>query len=162
VARRDDLGRVGLCLTRIARIGQGRDAARYRSERSGVFLSRPAMSILACLRTGGPMRLSDLARQADLEAPLVSREVRALVEGGYARRDPDPTDGRAGIVVLTESGRVASESYRAASDDIIAETFAGWSSADLRVLAGLLERVADDFERPVAERKALRSRAQAR
>ena len=58
----------------------------------------------------------------------------------------------------TEAGRQASEAYRAATDDIIAETFAGWTSADLRVLAGLLERVAEDFTRPVAERKALRSR----
>jgi DNA-binding MarR family transcriptional regulator len=64
--------------------------------------------------------------------------------------------------MLTDSGRRASEAYRSATDDIIAETFAGWSSADLRVLAGLLERVAEDFTRPVAERKALRTRAQAR
>jgi DNA-binding MarR family transcriptional regulator len=134
-------------LTRISRISLGRDAARYRSARSGVFLSRPSIRILASLRIGGPMRLSDLARDADLEAPLVSREIRGLVEAGYARRQPDPTDGRAGIVDLTDRGRDASEAYRAAADQITAETFAGWSAADLRVLAGFLDRVAADFTR---------------
>jgi len=148
VSRRDDLDRVEQALTRIARVSLGRAAARNRSDRSGVHLSRPAVSILACLRTAGPLRLSDLARAADLEAPLISREIRALVEGGYVRRSADPTDGRAGIVDLTPSGRRASEAYRAATDEIVAETFARWSTTDLRALAGHLERVAEDCGAP--------------
>ena len=46
------------------------------------------------------MRLSLLARLTDLEAPLISREIRDLVESGHVRRSADPTDGRAGIVEL--------------------------------------------------------------
>ncbi len=91
-------------LTRIARISSGRVAARHRSERSGVLLSRPAISILSTLRGSGPVRLSLLARLTDLEAPLISREIRDLVDEGYVRRSADPTDGRAGIVELTAEG----------------------------------------------------------
>jgi DNA-binding MarR family transcriptional regulator len=150
MTRRDDLSRVDRALTRIARIALGRQAARYRSERSGVFLSRPAIGILACLRVHGPMRLSDLARDADLEPPLVSREVRGLVDGGYVRRRGHPTDGRVGIVELTELGRESSETYRATADAITAEVFIGWSAGDIKTLAAQLERVAAEFSRPVS------------
>lgn len=134
-------------LNRIARVSNGRIAARHRSERSGVLLSRPAITILATLRSSGPVRLSLLARLTDLEAPLISREIRELVEGGYVRRSADPTDGRAGIVDLTAKGRRAFQAYRDATDEIIAETFETWSASDLHELRQLLDRVADDFAR---------------
>src|ERR1700682_1657513 len=121
MTRRDDLSRVDRALTRIARIALGRQAARYRSERSGVWLSRPAVAILACLRVNGPMRLSDVARDTDLEPPLVSREVRGLVESGYVQRRGGPTDGRVRIVELTPLGRETSECYRDTAAAITAE-----------------------------------------
>jgi len=148
VSRSDDLRRVDRALTRIGRIALGRQAARYRAERSGVMLSRPAVAILACLRVRGPMRLSDVARDTDLEPPLVSRETRALVEGGYLRRGPHPTDGRVSIVELTEQGRHASETYRTAADAITAEVFCRWSASEIKQLAAQLERVAGEFSRP--------------
>ena len=144
---RDDLRRVERAIVRISRIGTGRDAARIRSERSGIVISRPGIAILSALRASGPMRLTLLANLTDLEAPLISREVRQLTAAGYIRRSPDPTDGRATIVELTAEGRRAYEAYRAATDDIIAETFADWSAEDLAILVAYLERVASDFAR---------------
>lgn len=126
----------------------GREAARIRAERSGVHLSRPSISILSTLRVSGPVRLQELSRRTDLEAPLISREVRDLIAAGLVRRTSDPTDGRAGIVELTPKGRRASEAYRAATDEIVAETFVNWSAADLRALAEHLQRVVADFSRP--------------
>lgn len=143
--RRDDLRTVDQALARIARIARGREAHRLRSDRSGVHLSRPAISILAALRRAGPVRLSQLARLTDLEPPLITREVRQLTASGHIRRTADPTDGRAAIVELTAAGRRASEAYRTAADDILAETFSSWSAADLRSLAVGLDRVAREF-----------------
>jgi DNA-binding MarR family transcriptional regulator len=145
MTRRDDLQRVEQALTRISRVALGRDAARLRSERSGVYLSRPAVSILATLRKAGPLRLSELARRADLEPPLISREVRSLAAGGHLRRTADPTDGRAAIVELTPAGERAWDAYWSATEEIAAEVFSSWSAADLHVLAGLLERLAGDI-----------------
>jgi DNA-binding MarR family transcriptional regulator len=147
VARRDDLRRVEHALTRISRISMGREAARIRAERSGVHLSRPSIAILSTLRLSGPVRMNELSARTDLEPPLISREVRDLLAAGLVRRRSDPTDGRAGIVELTTKGRRASESYRAATDEIIAESFSGWSAGELRQLADQLERVAADFSR---------------
>jgi DNA-binding MarR family transcriptional regulator len=153
MARAEDLRRIEHAIVRIVRIGSGREAARIRSDRAGVHLSRPAIAILASLHATGPVRLSALARRTDLEAPLISREVRDLAAGGYVRRSPDPTDGRAGIVELTAKGRRTYDTFRTATDEIIAESFGDWSAADLRTLAGLLERVvADTTRRPVGAR----------
>ena len=69
----------------------------------------------------------------------------ALVDEGLVTRSSDPADGRAVIVALTEAGEAAYRSYREATDDIISETFARWSAADLDQLARYLERVARDF-----------------
>jgi DNA-binding MarR family transcriptional regulator len=151
VSRPEVLQRIEQAIVRINRVGTGREAARIRAERSGVHLSRPGIAILSALRATGPVRLSALARRTDMEAPLISREARDLVAGGYVRRSPDPTDGRAGIVELTAKGRRAYEAYRAATDDIVAETFSEWSAADLRTLARLLERVAADATRRPTE-----------
>jgi DNA-binding MarR family transcriptional regulator len=142
MARHDDLRRIEQAFAKITRVGTGREAARIRAERSGVFLSRPSIAILSALRASGPVRLSTLARRTGLEAPLISREVRELVADDYVRRSADPTDGRAGIVDLTSKGRRTYDTYLAATDEIVAEAFADWSAADLRTLARLLERVA--------------------
>jgi DNA-binding MarR family transcriptional regulator len=144
MARADDLRRIEQAIIRITRVGYGREAARIRADRSGIHLSRPAIAILSSLHATGPVRLSALARRTDLEAPLISREVRDLTKEGYVRRSADPTDGRAGIVELTAKGRRTIEAYRGATDEIVAEAFSQWSAADLRQLAGLLERVAKD------------------
>ena len=64
------------------RSARGRDAARNRAERSGVFLSRPAISLLSALHAAGPVRLSRLSDLTDLEAPLVSREIAGSASTG--------------------------------------------------------------------------------
>src|SRR5919197_385314 len=139
MTRRDDLRRVDQALARLARMATGREGARLRAERSGVFLSQPALAILAASRSAGAVRLSELSRLTGLEAALISREARDLTANGYVQRRADPSDGRAGIVVLTPKGRRASEAYRAAADELMAEMLSSWSAADLPALAGHLE-----------------------
>ncbi len=154
MTRRDDLRRVDQALARIARMATGREGARLRSERSGVFLSQPAVTILAALRSAGDVRSSEVGKLTGLEAPLVSREVGELAASGHVRRKADPSDGRAGIVALTPKGRRASEAYRSAADEIIAEVLSSWSAADLHDLATHLERVVRDFAGPPQSTRA--------
>jgi DNA-binding MarR family transcriptional regulator len=147
VARLDDLQRVEKAIVRIARIGASREAARNRAERSGVHLSRPAVSIISALHASGPVRLSHLSDLTNLEAPLVSREIARLTDGGYVKRAGDPTDGRATIVELTAKGRKTYSAYRDATDKIVVEAFAGWKAGEIRTLADYLERVVADVTR---------------
>ena len=127
MSRRDDLREIDRSLNRITRIGRGRAAARLRSERSGVELSRAGVAILAA---------------------LVTREMRLLTAQGFVRSQPDPSDGRARIVDITPAGKTAFTRYRDAIDEIIADTFSAWNAGDLATLRRLLRRVADDFAHP--------------
>ena len=142
--RVEELRKMDQALARVNRISTGRVAARARSERSGVMLSGPAISILGALCSSGPVRLSSLSRATGLEASLISREIRELGDAGYIFRTPDPTDGRAGIVEATAKGTDAWKRYCVAADSINAETFTEWSTEDLHTLRTLLERVAHD------------------
>src|SRR3954470_23704442 len=112
MARQESLRRIEHAILRISRVGTGRAAARERSRRSGIDLSRPAISVLAALNAGTGLRLTELAERTDLEMALVSREVRSLEADGYVRRSADPRDGRASLVGLTAKGRRAYEAYR--------------------------------------------------
>lgn len=152
VSRRDDLRDIDLSIRQVGRIGRSREAARRRAEQSGVELSNPAAAILSALHTRGPMRSSVLAEAADTEPPLVSRELRSLVQRGFITNEADPTDGRARIVSITEKGRTAYERFRAATDDITARAFKGWSSEDIHTLSSLLKRMVGDFAKAPPER----------
>jgi DNA-binding MarR family transcriptional regulator len=152
VSRRTELRDIDRSLNRITRIARGRVAARLRSERSGVELSRAGASILSALVTRGALRVGALAELADTEAAIVTREMRVLTAQGYVESSPDPTDGRARIVQVTPKGKTAYQRYRDAIDEIIADSFSAWSTADLTTLRRLLARVAEDFAHP--ERQA--------
>jgi len=146
--RNEDLRRIEQAITRIGRIGGGKDAATVRAARSGVSVSRPGIAIMATLAHNAELRVGEIARLTRLESPLVSRELNRLVDEGYAVRRADPADGRVAWVSLSENGLDAYQAYRRATDDIIAETFGAWHSDELHHLAGLLERVLADFARP--------------
>jgi len=63
-----------------------------------------AISALSTLVRHGQLRLGDLAAKEGVAAATMSRIVAALVESGYARRDPDPVDRRAWLAIATEQG----------------------------------------------------------
>jgi DNA-binding MarR family transcriptional regulator len=148
VSRRADLREIDRSLSRITRIAQGRAAARLRSERSGVDLSRAGVSILSSLVQRGALRLSTLAELADVEAAIITREMRVLTARGFVEVQPDPSDGRARLVQITPDGKMAYQRYRDAIDEIIAVTFRAWTAAELSTLRRVLARVADDFAHP--------------
>ncbi len=109
---------------------------------------------MATLARYGELRVSDIARHTDLEMPLISRELNRLVAEGFALRRRDAADGRVALVNLSKPGEDAFRSYRKATDDIIADTFAGWGSQELHELAAALEQVLSDFARPQSDAAA--------
>ena len=52
-------------------------------------------------------RLTQLAERARMTPQAMSELVEDLVARGYMERVPDPTDGRAKLIVLTDLGNVA-------------------------------------------------------
>ena len=96
--------------------------------------------VFAHIDTQG-IRLSELAKRAQLTKQLVTYLVTALEERGYVERVPDPHDGRAKIVRLTERGRQAAQ----IGSEIIEGIERAWAASlgpeDMDELRSLLERL---------------------
>lgn len=68
--------------------------------------------ILARLASRGPSRVSGLAADLGVSQPTLSDAVAALLRKGLLTRGPDPDDGRAVRLNLTEQGRAVAEAAR--------------------------------------------------
>lgn len=75
-------------------------------------LSFTTLSVLDTLAARGPMRLTDLTRTEQVSQPGITQLVTRLERDGLVERRPDPTDGRAVLVHLTEAGRRIGRSRR--------------------------------------------------
>ncbi|MFF9455144.1 MarR family winged helix-turn-helix transcriptional regulator [Streptomyces flaveolus] len=86
--------------------------------------------------------VTDLAAHLGVTKQAASQLVDELVRKGYAERRPHPADARARLVVLTERGRACTR----AAEEAAAEAVRGWTDVigegEVRVLYGLLARVA--------------------
>jgi DNA-binding MarR family transcriptional regulator len=109
---------------------------------SGVF------SALAYLERADPphrLRLSELQRllHPRYSQPGLSRLVQRMEHEGLVERRPDPTDGRAAILVTTRTGRRAYERANAVYDAAVHEHFGQHlSGSEGAGIAAALARVA--------------------
>src|SRR3954447_19766190 len=141
MSRADDLAKVDVALTRVARIANSRRAARERSRLSGVDLLPTAVWTLAAVNRLGPVRLTELAGEMELEPSRISKEVNRLAEVGLVEQETDPTDRRAVLITATDKGADAWDRYRKAVDQQLARTLEGWTDRDITKLAALLTRL---------------------
>lgn len=96
--------------------------------------------IIARLRVDEHTRVTDLAERARISKQAIGKLVKGLEERGYIERTPDPEDGRAQRIVLSERGVAMLDAAR----EVVGELEARWAAAlppgALEVLrAGLLE-----------------------
>ena len=98
----------------------------------------PHTHVSAYIKTDGS-RLTDLARDARMTGPAMLELVDDLERLGYAERRPDPSDRRAKLVTLTETGRGAMR----LAQHIIADLEAEYAHA---VGSGRFETFAATFE----------------
>src|SRR5262249_29361367 len=68
-------------------------------------LSFTTLSVLDTLTSRGPTRLTKLAGTEQISQPGLTQLVTRLEHEGLVERRPDPTDGRATLVHITEAGR---------------------------------------------------------
>lgn len=145
MGRTENLRDIDIALRRITSIGRSRDAGRLRAEVAGVSLTNMAAGILSALHNLGSLRATALADALESEAPLISRELKTLSAQGYVEIIADPTDRRARVVSLNDTGRDAYQKFRSATDGITAHAFRSWDDDDILTLRELLSRVVFDF-----------------
>jgi DNA-binding MarR family transcriptional regulator len=140
--------------------GQGRRGAAEAVERELVMMFRRARnvsvavaaqvhpgldpasySLLLMVDDAGSLRGMDVADRTGLDKSTVSRQIATLVQLDLLERVPDPDDGRARRIQLSELGRERLAEVRRQRRKHLHSEFASWSTADLRELARLLGRL---------------------
>nr|WP_079042080.1 MarR family transcriptional regulator [Streptomyces aureus] len=101
-------------------------------------LEPAAYGLFVRLDDAGPQRATELAGYFGVGKATMSRQLRALEDLGLVARDPDPADGRASLVRLTEEGRDRFRHVRDARRERYVRKLADWDRAEVAELARLL------------------------
>jgi DNA-binding MarR family transcriptional regulator len=101
-------------------------------------LEPAAYGLLFRLEETGPERATDLAAYFGVGKATMSRQLRALEELGLVSREPDPADGRAYLMRLTEEGHTRFTRVRDARRARYRNRLAAWDREDIRDLGRLL------------------------
>ena len=89
-------------------------------------------------------RLTSLAERAGMTKQAVGEVVSELESLGYAERVPDPSDGRAKIIQLTERGRAAYQFGMEVMGDIRARWAERFGQERVDDMLAMLAEVADE------------------
>jgi DNA-binding MarR family transcriptional regulator len=110
---------IGQLLTQLTRVFQTELFERLAA--AGLEGARvPHTHVTAYIKAEGS-RLTELAAQARMTLPAMSELVDDLQRLGIVERRPDPTDGRAKLICLTDAGWEAMRTARDIIDQIEAD-----------------------------------------
>ncbi len=131
-------------------VAQSANQARVHEELlrvAGVRIDRAGVALLYKLRSHDdtPSRVTSLAGLLGVDTPTVTRKVQQLERLGYVAREPDPDDGRASLIRLTDSGLDVLDRVLGAHRERLVRLFATWSETDVKLFATLLERFAESL-----------------
>lgn len=133
---------VGVLVRRVRRVVHERARAVHPDLQPVSYL------VLGYLLHDGPVRASALAVAFDMDKGSVSRQVQTLLDLGLLDRRPDPADGRATLLSVSDEGRRRLADVADHRRKLLAERLGDWTAADLAQFVGLLARynaaLADD------------------
>ncbi|MBK3637028.1 MarR family transcriptional regulator [Streptomyces sp. MBT97] len=129
-------------LLRRARANQGEMAREVHPD-----LESAAYGLLVRLEECGRQRATELAGYIGVGKATMSRQLRALEQLGLVAREPDPADGRAWLVDLTEEGRTRVSRVREARRERYVSHFSDWDRREVAELARLLGQLNRGMEK---------------
>ncbi len=113
----------------------------------GESVDRAGYWLLVRLSREAPMRLSELAETVELDLSTVSRQMRDLVAIGLVVKVPDPDDGRASLLSMSQRGWAVLEAVSEARRQALAEVISDWSDEERTALTRGLVRLEDGLRR---------------
>lgn len=132
-------------------LGELADALRdvvtlARRQASASVHDTSTVTLVAHLLSLGPLRAGELADRACLDPSTISRHLRSLEDEGYVERTPDPDDGRATLLEVTDAGRNLVHEARRQKLLHLERAVADWTPEDLAALTRLTRKLADCME----------------
>jgi DNA-binding MarR family transcriptional regulator len=96
--------------------------------------------VLSALARTGPCSAADLAGEVGLDRTVVTRRATQLETAGLLRREPDPADRRATLLLLTAEGTAAVTELRRRLAALIEDSVRDWPPAQAQAFAAGLSR----------------------
>ncbi|NLU41837.1 MAG: MarR family transcriptional regulator [Firmicutes bacterium] len=116
----------------------GKLQRKVRVEFPDSGLTFAQLSVLACLKRHGPMRMSDLSARMGLTNSTTSVMVDRLVKSGLVSRTHGEYDRRVVFVALSESSENLARDIESRIEELMLELFGKASTEDLhQVIQGL-------------------------
>lgn len=124
---------VAVLIRRVRRVVGVRARAVHESLQPAAYL------ILSYVVESGPVRASAIVEHFDIDKGAVSRQVSHLIELGLLERTPDPEDGRATLLTVTDEGDRRMSDVGDHRRKLLDERLSAWSEKDL---AGFVQQLA--------------------
>lgn len=118
-----------------------RAAMRSYAERLHPELTALGYKTLSTLERRGPMHSGALAELLEMDKSALSRQITALDRLGFLARTPDPSDGRATILSVTEETAARLREIRSSNQALMHEELRGWPVEEVELFAALLHRI---------------------
>ncbi|WP_433463041.1 MarR family winged helix-turn-helix transcriptional regulator [Spirillospora sp. CA-128828] len=103
-------------------------------------------ALLLELARTGPMIQAQLSEALGCEPPSVTLMTRKLEASGHVRRGPAPSDKRASVVELTDSGRALADQVKRIWCALAEETVSGLPAETVADLPGVLRTLTGNVD----------------
>lgn len=122
-----------------------------RFQETGLSMAR--LRVLFQLSVNGPARMGELSNCVDVAPRTMTSTIAAMERDGLVRRSPDPEDGRATVVTITDEGVRSFDEGRRLQARTVADLFDVLDPDRRDALREILARLEDaaDEATPVAE-----------
>lgn len=108
-------------------------------------------AVLNALFIRSPLQMNELAECIGRKKNTVTGIVGTLEERGYCRRDPDPHDARAQLVVLTEKGEAMRRIQHEVSTELLRKAWDGINEQEQISCIKSLDKILHNLTRSESE-----------
>jgi DNA-binding MarR family transcriptional regulator len=141
IAQRRKQADAALELSRINREIERRVQQLLELEKLDDVTPAQANAMMILFQEKSPMTARQLARQMNLSEVTVGRFVRALEGAGWVKREADPKDTRAILILPSRRAYRAFPRFLNVSNALLDVAFAGFTKKEVETLGRLVQRV---------------------
>jgi DNA-binding MarR family transcriptional regulator len=141
-----DVGDIAQAITLIVAWATRNDVQQDTMRRAKCRLPRGHVWLLARLASSEPIRLSDVATSLGVDQSTLTPQARRLECDGLIAREPDPHDGRAALLRVTQAGQRLLSRLHCTRRETFDALLADWSEPDRAQAAEILNRLAERLD----------------
>lgn len=107
--------------------------------------------VLFFIGEGGPLRASALAARLGIGPSALSRQLADLEQFGFVVRSPDPLDGRACLLSLSEDGRTYLADTYERRAETLREILSDWTESEAEAASSSVQHLTEAFRTATAQ-----------